>query len=87
MKPLIWTIAAAIGLASPAFAYAYATEAYVTMDIDLLAGPDQEYPKRAAMSLSRVARRVGNGAMWSLTANAAGYRATPLRSSTRTSMC
>jgi len=44
MKPLTWTIAAAIGLASPAFAYAHATEAYVTADVDLLAGPDQEYP-------------------------------------------
>jgi len=42
MKPLFWIIAAAMGLASPAFAYA--TNAYVTADIDLLAGPDQGYP-------------------------------------------
>jgi len=44
MKPLVWTIATVIGLASPAFAYARVTEAYVTADVDLLAGPDQEYP-------------------------------------------
>jgi uncharacterized protein YraI len=43
MKRLSWTIAAAIGLASPAFAHA--TDAYVTADIDMLSGPDQDYPQ------------------------------------------
>ena len=42
MKRLAWTLTAAIGLASPAFAFA--TDAYITADVDLLSGPDQDYP-------------------------------------------
>ena len=43
MKRLSWAIVAAIGLASPAFAHA--TAAYVTTDVDMFSGPDQDYPQ------------------------------------------
>lgn len=42
MKRLLWTVATALGLASPAFAHA--SEAYVISDVDLASGPDQDYP-------------------------------------------
>ncbi len=42
MKLLVLSLAAAIGLASPAFAHA--SEAYVTTDVRLMAGPDEDYP-------------------------------------------
>ncbi|HEY2347347.1 MAG TPA: SH3 domain-containing protein [Xanthomonadaceae bacterium] len=42
MKRLTWTIAMAIGLASPAFAHA--ADAYLTANAPLMSGPDQDYP-------------------------------------------